>query len=68
MFVMLDIRPTGLSGDSFARRLLEEEGVVTMPGESFGVGGAGHVRIALTVDEPTITEAARRIRRLAERI
>jgi arginine:pyruvate transaminase len=68
MFVMLDVRPTGLSGESFARRLLAEEGVVTMPGESFGVGGAGHVRIALTVDEPTITEAARRIRQLAERV
>jgi len=68
MFVMIDVRKTGLSGDEFARRLLAEEAVVTMPGESFGEGGAGHLRIALTVDETQISDAARRIRRLAERV
>ena len=68
MFVMVDVRRTGLSGDDFARRLLAEENVVTMPGESFGAGGAGHLRVALTVDEAQITEAARRIARLADRI
>jgi arginine:pyruvate transaminase len=66
MFVMLDVRPTGLSGDQFARKLLAEEGVVTMPGESFGNGGTGHVRIALTVDKAIMAEAAKRIRRVAE--
>jgi arginine:pyruvate transaminase len=68
MFVMVDVRPTGLSGEEFARRLLAEENVVTMPGESFGAGGAGHLRVALTVDEEQITEACARIRRLAERL
>jgi arginine:pyruvate transaminase len=68
MFVMVDVRKTGLSGDEFARRLLAEESVVTMPGESFGKGGTGHLRVALTVDEDQIAEAARRIRRLAGRI
>ena len=68
MFVMLDVRPTGLSGEAFARRLLTDEGVVTMPGESFGDGGAGHVRIALTVEEPIMAEAAKRIRKVAETI
>ncbi|MGE0238952.1 MAG: pyridoxal phosphate-dependent aminotransferase [Parvibaculaceae bacterium] len=68
MFVMVDVRKTGLSGDQFARRLLAEEAVVTMPGESFGTGGAGHLRVALTVDEDQIAEAAQRIKRLAGRI
>ncbi len=68
MFVMLDVRGTGLSGEDFARRLLHEENVVTMPGESFGVRGAGHVRVALTVDEASIAEAARRITALAGRL
>jgi arginine:pyruvate transaminase len=68
MFVMVDVRKTGLSGDDFARRLLEEENVVTMPGESFGAGGAGHLRVALTVGVEEITEASKRIVRLAERI
>jgi arginine:pyruvate transaminase len=68
MFVMVDVRKTGLSGEDFARRLLAEENVVTMPGESFGAGGSGHLRVALTVGVDEITEASRRIARLAERI
>ncbi len=65
MFVMVDVRKTGLSGEEFARKLLAEENVVTMPGESFGAGGAGHVRVALTVDEAQIKEACKRMARLA---
>jgi arginine:pyruvate transaminase len=65
MFVMVDVRRTGLSGEEFARRLLQEQNVVTMPGESFGQCGAGHLRVALTVDETQIAEAARRIVALA---
>lgn len=65
MFVMADIRPTGLSGEEFAWRLLEQERVVVMPGESFGAGGAGHVRIAMTVEADVMAEACRRIDRLA---
>ncbi len=65
MFGLLDIRSTGLSGEAFAWRLLTEKSVVVMPGESFGAGGAGHVRIALTVDCATIEEACRRIADLA---
>lgn len=68
MFVMVDVRKTGLSGEDFAWRLLKEENVVTMPGESFGAGGAGHLRVALTVGVDEITEASKRIARLAERI
>ncbi len=68
MFVMVDARKTGLSGEEFARRLLAEQGVVTMPGESFGAGGAGHVRVALTVGEAQITEACRRMRSFADRL
>jgi arginine:pyruvate transaminase len=66
MFVMVDVRPTGISGEAFARKLLAEQNVVTMPGESFGDAGAGHLRVALTVDEATMAEAARRIVQVAE--
>lgn len=68
MFVMVDVRKTGLTGEAFAWRLLDEEQVVTMPGESFGAGGTGHLRVALTVGEAEISEACKRIARLAERI
>ncbi|KPP89393.1 MAG: arginine:pyruvate transaminase [Rhodobacteraceae bacterium HLUCCA08] len=51
MYVLLDIRATGLSGEDFADRLLEAHHVAVMPGESFGRAAAGHVRVALTVED-----------------
>lgn len=61
MYLMLDVRETGLSGLAFAERLLEAEKITVMPGESFGRGAAGHVRIALTVPDDALTEAIGRI-------
>ncbi|MEM9844790.1 MAG: aminotransferase class I/II-fold pyridoxal phosphate-dependent enzyme [Pseudomonadota bacterium] len=57
MYVMLDIRATGLSGEDFALRLLETCNVAVMPGESFGGAAAGHVRVALTVEDKRLGEA-----------
>jgi arginine:pyruvate transaminase len=68
MFLMLDIRSTGLSGDAFARRLLEEEDVSVLPGEGFGPSAAGHVRVCVTTDEARLREACRRIARCADRL
>ncbi len=68
MFVMVDVRPTGMTGEAFARKLLAEEDVVTMPGESFGTCGAGHLRVALTIDEAKVREAGSKIVALANRI
>jgi arginine:pyruvate transaminase len=68
MFVMADIRATGLSGEEFAWKLLDECGVVVMPGESFGSRGGGHLRLALTVEVDVMIEACRRIRELAEQL
>ena len=68
MFLMLDVRSTGLSGDAFARRLLEEEDVSVLPGEGFGPSAAGHVRICVTTDETRLREACRRIARCADRL
>jgi len=39
-----------------------------MPGESFGNGGAGHIRIALTVESEILKDACSRIRQLAEKL
>ncbi|MFT6684389.1 MAG: arginine:pyruvate transaminase [Loktanella salsilacus] len=32
-----------------------------MPGESFGAGGAGHIRVAMTVADDLLADALRRI-------
>lgn len=68
MYVMLDVRRTGLSGIAFARRLLEEEAIAVMPGESFGHAAEGHVRIAMTVPDEELGRAIGRIAALAEKI
>lgn len=67
MYVMLDVRSTGLSGEAFAEALLEAEGIAVMPGESFGDAAAGHLRVALTVRDDELGEALDRIADFAER-
>ena len=61
MYLMLDIRETGLSGDAFAARLLDAERIAVMPGESFGSAAAGHLRVALTIPEAELRDALSRI-------
>jgi len=68
MFIMVDIRETGMSGDDFAWMLLNDHEIVVMPGESFGTGGTGHIRLALTNDVKILREAGARIRVVAEAV
>jgi arginine:pyruvate transaminase len=68
MFVMLDIRATGLSGECFADRLLDEHLVAVMPGESFGKAAAGHIRVALTVEDERLVAALGHLIELAEEL
>lgn len=57
MYLMLDIRSTGLSGEAFANELLDAHHVAVMPGESFGAAAAGHLRVAMTIDDDRFLEA-----------
>ena len=61
MYVMLDIRATGLGGEGFANALLDAESIAVMPGESFGQAAAGHVRVAMTVDDDAYKDALQRL-------
>ncbi|WP_298906648.1 pyridoxal phosphate-dependent aminotransferase [uncultured Aliiroseovarius sp.] len=61
MYLMADIRATGLSGEEFALRLLDEEHIAVMPGESFGHAAAGHIRIAMTIDDDRFLDAVERL-------
>jgi arginine:pyruvate transaminase len=65
MFILIDVRGTGLTGDAFARGLLEAEAVAAMPGSSFGAQAEGFIRLSLTVPDETLAEACRRIARFA---
>lgn len=61
MFVMVDIRATGLSAQAFAECLLERQGVSVLAGEAFGPSAAGHIRVGLVLGSGPLTEACRRI-------
>ena len=56
--------PDGVPSADFAERLLEDEGVVVMPGSAFGAGGEGFFRISFITAPERIAEAARRAGRV----
>jgi arginine:pyruvate transaminase len=68
MFVLLDVRDTGLSSMEFAQGLLDRERVSVLPCDGFGPTAAGHVRIALCAPAPRLKEAGERIVRFASQI
>ena len=57
MYVMLDIRSTGMTGENFAYALLEKHRIAVMPGESFGEAAAGHIRVAMTIEDTRFAQA-----------
>ena len=61
MYVMLDLRATGMSGERFANALLDAEHIAVMPGESFGAAAAGHVRVAMTIADDQYVDAINRL-------
>jgi len=56
--------PKGLDSRTFVDRLLEEADIVATPGIGYGPHGEGYFRMALTVPEERLKEAAGRIQRL----
>ncbi|MFY0645798.1 pyridoxal phosphate-dependent aminotransferase [Sulfitobacter geojensis] len=57
MYLMLDVRSTGMTGEDFAFALLEAHQIAVMPGESFGTAAAGHVRVAMTIEDSAFEAA-----------
>ncbi len=53
--------PEGVESAAFARKVLEQQGVVVLHGSSFGRSGEGFFRIALTVGPDRLREAAGRL-------
>jgi LL-diaminopimelate aminotransferase len=60
--------PAEVPSAVFARRSLEEAGVVILPGRAFGPAGEGYFRIALTVGAARLGEAASRLGEMLERM
>ncbi|HLT45476.1 MAG TPA: aminotransferase class I/II-fold pyridoxal phosphate-dependent enzyme, partial [Luteimonas sp.] len=58
----------GFDDHAFALRLLEEEGVLVVPGSSFNVPWRHHFRVTLLPDADTLREVFTRIDRLLTRL
>jgi LL-diaminopimelate aminotransferase len=56
--------PPGLTSMGFTTHLLEQAGIVTIPGMGLGTPGEGYVRLALTVPKARLAEALERLQRL----
>lgn len=62
------VEKTGLSSQEFAQRLLKEESVACVPGEAFGVSGAGHVRCCFATSLEKLEIAMKRMRAFLARL
>ena len=60
--------PTGIASRDFADRLLDEEGVVVLPGSALGRGGEGFFRVSFIKPPERLREAASRAGRLLGRM
>ena len=56
--------PEGVASADFADRLMEDEGVIVLPGSGFGAGGEGFFRISFITSPERIAEAAVRAGRV----
>ena len=68
MFLLIDVRDTGLSGYDFMRGLYRAERVSVLDGGAFGKETGGFVRVCFAADEELLSRAAVRIRRFVSNL
>jgi aminotransferase len=61
------IAVTGMDGNEFAEKLLQEEKVAVIPGDAFGEAGQGYVRCSYATAYEKIEEALERLHRFVQR-
>jgi len=61
-YTLVDITPFGMDSYTFARELLQREGVAVAPGSTFGPSADGYIRVSLA---PTAREIREGLTRLA---
>jgi len=68
MFMLIDVRGTGLSGGEFMRGLYAAQRVSVMDGAAFGRSSEHCVRVCFATDEATLDAACGRLRRFCEEL
>ena len=66
MFLMVDIRGTGLETSEFVKQLFQFAGVSVLDATAFGASAKGFVRLSYTIGEDELKEACQRIKRFIE--
>ena len=64
-YLLVDLPGAIGNTSTYARRLVEEAGVAVAPGDTFGDGAAGRVRISLAASEQLLREGIARLTRFA---
>lgn len=64
IYLFADISGSGMDDVAFSNYLLEQVGVLVIPGRAFGTAGSGYVRIAVTQDMPTLEAAIHAFQKL----
>ena len=59
--------PEGVASAQFAERLMDDEGVIVLPGSAFGSGGEGFFRVSFITNPDRLREAAARAGKVLQR-
>jgi LL-diaminopimelate aminotransferase len=60
--------PKNIPSAAFAERLLQDEGVIILPGSAFGPGGEGFFRVSFIVSPERLREAAARAGKVLKKL
>lgn len=67
-YIFPSIKKTGLNSQEFCERLLKEEKIAVVPGDAFGPGGNGYIRVSYAYSLDKIMKALERIESFAKKI
>lgn len=67
-YVLVDVSATGMDGEAFASRLLEEVDVAAVPAGAFGASSANCIRLSFAASEAQIKEGLKRIAAFTEHL
>jgi aspartate/methionine/tyrosine aminotransferase len=68
MFMLVDVRGTGLSGYEFMQALYKSQRVSVLDGAAFGRETAGFVRVCFATDPGSLDRGCERLRRFCEQL
>jgi aminotransferase len=65
-YVFPNFSSFGLSSMDLATKLIEEAGIMSLPGTEFGPAGEGHLRLSVVSDRDRVEEGVERLQRFAQ--